>query len=578
MMPTFKILFREFFGQFFESESVSSDLRLRQAIIAVVAFLMAPGMILAIQMYPTYQYTVRAAPELVEPLTRQLTSLFLTFSTVSIGLISALAWAALSFDRRDAMVLGPLPVSRATVVAAKLAALVVFLLGACLPLNLVTAVPFSLVASGHKDLSGVAHHFIAHMVTTTWAAACVFSAIVILRGLLGMTTRGHLASALASLLQFVFVSALLCFFVLAPTMVTIDRRPQNAGITISEIHMTAMPAWMPTRWFLPMYEQLRGTAYPGTRDVARRTAIATLALVVGAIMITFAGYRRQLQLALTPPGSTGAIGGARISRAVARAMLGPNRVAQAVSDFILTTITRNRAQQAPIAINAAIGLAMLILGIARQRGGIGAVVHAPAFVLAVPLVLVFWACIGLRASFFVPSELPASWSFRANAPAATSAYALGTRAAIVALVGPPAVLVALALATLIGGWLTAVFHASFVLLLVVALADFVVLTIGDIPFTHPYHPGHAKLKTRWPLYLFGAYGFGDGLASLELLFLNERQAFVGVLGGAVMVVAIFEWAVRRAGRDWPKPSGEDEEDAFSSVTVLHLATGVPRQA
>jgi hypothetical protein len=576
-MSTFKLLFREFFSQFFESESVTSDLRLRQALIAVVAFLMAPGMILAIQMYPTYQDTVRSAPELVDPLTRQLTSLFLTFSTVSIGLVSALAWAALSFDRRDAMVLGPLPVSRAMVVAAKVTALVVFLLGACLPLNLVTAVPFSLVASGHKDLSGVAHHFIAHMVTTTCAASWVFSAIVILRGLLGMTTRGYLASALASLLQVVFVSALLCFFVLAPTMLTIDRRPQNAGITISEIHMTVMPAWMPTRWFLPMYEQLRGTADPGMGDVARRTAITTLAMVAGAIMITVAGYRRQLQLALTPPASTGAIGRARISRAVARAMLGPDRVAQAVCDFVLATITRNRTQQAPIAINAAIGLAMLILGIARQRGGIAAAVHAPVLVLAAPLVLVFWTSIGIRASFFVPSELPASWSFRANATAATSAYALGTRAAIVALVGPPAVLAALALATLVGGWLTAVFHASFVLLLVVALADFVVLTIGDIPFTRPYKPGHAKLKTRWPLYFFGAYGFGNGLASLELLFLNEPHAFVAVLMFAAMVVAAFEWAVRRAGRDWPEQSGDDGEEALSSVTVLNLASAVPRQ-
>jgi hypothetical protein len=378
-------------------------------------------------------------------------------------------------------------------------------------------------------------------------------------------------------LQFAFVSALLCFLILAPTMLTIDRRPQNAGITISEIHLTVMPAWMPTRWFLPMHEQLRGTASPGMADVARRTALTTLAMAAGAIMITFAGYRRQLQLALTPPASTGPIGGARIIRAVARPMLGPNREAQAVCDFILATIARNKTQQAPIAISAAIGLAMLILGVVRQRGDIMAAAHAPAFVLAAPLVLVFWTCIGLRASFFVPSELPASWSFRANARAATSAYALGTRAAIVALVGPPAVLSALALATLIGGWLTAVFHASFVLLLVVAFADFVVLTIGDIPFTRPYQPGHAKLKTRWPLYVLGAYGFGNGLASLELLYLNEPPAFVGVLLVAAMVVAIFEWAVRRAGRAWSEQSGDDDGGAPSSVTLLHLAPAIPRQ-
>lgn len=190
--------------------------------------------------------------------------------------------------------------------------------------------------------------------------------------------------------------------------------------------------------------------------------------------------------------------------------------------------------------------------------------------LAAPLVLVFWTCIGLRASFFVPSELPAAWSFRANAPAATSAYALGTRAAIIALAGPPAVLVAVALAMLIGGWLAALLHASFVLLLVVALADFIVLTIDDIPYTRPYKPGHAKLKTRWPLYLFGAYGFGNGLASLELLFLDQPAAFVGVLVCAAMVVAVFEWAVRRAGRHWLTPLDEDSEERFSSVISLDL--------
>jgi len=577
-MSPFRVLFREFFGQFFASESVTSDIRLRQGIIAVVAFLMAPGMILAIQMYPTYSYAVRGAPELVEPLTRQLTSLFLTFSTVSVGLVSAFAWDALSFDRRDAMVLGPLPIGRATVVSAKLAALVVFLLGACVPLNLMTAVPFSMIASGHKGISGTVHHFIAHMVATTCAAACVFSAIVILRGLLGMTTRGHLASALASLLQFACVSALLCFFILAPTMLTIDRHPQNAGITISGIHMTVMPAWMPTRWFLPMYEQLRDPQNAAAANVARRSAIATLAMIGGAAFITLAGYRRQLQIALTPAASAGTIGGARLSRALARRLSGSNRVAHAASDFVLTTIARNRMQQALVAINASIGLAMFILELARHRGGLASAVRAPEVLLAMPLMLAFWTCIGLRAAFFVPSELPAAWTFRANAPRGTSAYALATRAAVVAVVGPPTVVAALATAALAYGWPVAARHASFVLLLVVALADFVVLTIDHVPFTRPYRPGHAKLKTRWPLYVLGAYGFSSGLAALELAVWNHRWHSAALLTGAVIAVAVFEAAVRRSGRDWPALPTEEITDDFFKVTALNLSNAAAGHA
>src|SRR3954468_16492031 len=111
-MSPFKVLFREFFGQFFASESVTSDIRLRQVIIAVVAFLLTPGMLLSVQAFPAYEFARFRAPHLILPMTRMLASLFLAYSMVAIGLIGAFLWDSLSFDRRDAMVLGPLPVNR----------------------------------------------------------------------------------------------------------------------------------------------------------------------------------------------------------------------------------------------------------------------------------------------------------------------------------------------------------------------------------------------------------------------------------------------------------------------------------
>jgi hypothetical protein len=71
-----------------------------------------------------------------------------TFSMVAVGFISMYAWEALSFDRRDAMVLGPLPLRAVTFAPAKLGALAAFLACAAASVNLPTAVVFALTMSG----------------------------------------------------------------------------------------------------------------------------------------------------------------------------------------------------------------------------------------------------------------------------------------------------------------------------------------------------------------------------------------------------------------------------------------------
>jgi len=55
------------------------------------------------------------------------------------GVIAAFTWDALGFDRRDAMVLGPLPVGGATIISAKLTALAALLLSGAALVNAMTA-------------------------------------------------------------------------------------------------------------------------------------------------------------------------------------------------------------------------------------------------------------------------------------------------------------------------------------------------------------------------------------------------------------------------------------------------------
>src|SRR5207248_4040022 len=94
-------------------------------------------------------------------------------------------------------------------------------------------------------------------------------------------------------------------------------RPRGRGAGMM-LELRQLPAWMPTGWFFAIYVYLRGTAEPALAAAAQRAVAITMALRPGAIAITIPRYRRQLRLALTPAASTGAIGGARISRAIAR--------------------------------------------------------------------------------------------------------------------------------------------------------------------------------------------------------------------------------------------------------------------
>src|SRR5262249_23764740 len=158
----------------------------------------------------------------------------------------------------------------------------------------------------------------------------------------------------ASILRFVLFSAMLCFIIFVPTALKISGGGRRRPV---ELHMIGIPAWSPTNWFLGLYEWLRGSDSGAEWAASARQAVVfTAIMVAAAISMTIAGYRRQLQLALTPSASTGRLGSARIPRAIAWVLVFRSRVARSVSGFILTTLARSSPQQVTIAINAALGL------------------------------------------------------------------------------------------------------------------------------------------------------------------------------------------------------------------------------
>jgi hypothetical protein len=88
-------------------------------------------------------------------------------------------------------------------------------------------------------------------------------------------------------------------------------------------------------------------------------------------------------------------------------------------------------------------------------------------------------------------------------------------------------------------------------------AQFASLLVDGVPFTRAYPPGHARLKTRWHLYLLGMWAIAYLPVRLELRVLNDALG-IGMLlaeGFAVIVDARDRRAPPRAadGRCLPSP-------------------------
>ena len=555
----FRILWRVFLAQFAANESATSDIQTRRAIIGVITFLVIPGLFLMMRTMSGYEVMVKVArakgtPEIVEVFLAQMAVLFVSYSMISTGVLTVFIWDTLVFDKRDAMVLGPLPLSGRTIVGAKLAALATFLIGTALAVNVVSGLSFGFV-TGAVD-GRVLQHLAAHWAGTIGGAVFIFCTLVVVRGLLVLLVSVHIAETVGSVLQFVFLSAVLCFMMV----------PTATGQVLP-----------PISWFAALFELIRGSAVAALPGLAKCGYIGLPLSVAAAITVTFAGYWKQMRAALAPSARVAAT--ARMRRRLAATIAGPDRVARATSDFVLTTLARSRIQQAPIAIAAALGMAIISIALVTREGGLAELRTPRTVVLWIPIVLGYWIVVGLRASFAVPTELKAAWAFRVHSQWPSASYWSGVRAAMFAFaVGPALFVNALAVLPLLG-WRIAAIHALVVIVAIAIAVQSASLLVDGVPFTRAYPPGHAKLKTRWHLYLLGMFAIAYLPVRWEMLVLNDPWGFATLNATGVAVLVALEIVGRYRARKWVLPPEPEFEDADpEALTFLNLGPGAGHNA
>ena len=574
----FAVLVRSFLNGLFESDLLPDSVDIRQSLVWMAVMFVTPAMWFSLlpAMSGAFDHhpgvwargrelglTAQLQAQ-IEVATWGFELLFLLYSMTVVGFVTVLVWDRVFPDRRDAMVLGTLPIPSRTVLVAKVSALAILIGGFALAINVPSALGMSL-AIGDTGRSVGWRYLVAHLTVMPIAGLFVSCCLIGLQTVLAATGNRRLLQALSVLLQLVCVVALLEILVFSPALAV--RLAGNA-LRLSE---SAVGAWLPPFWFLGLYETIVGTGHRAYHDLA---ITATLA-VSGSLLVVFttylASYRRIVRQAIesVEPRRRGSTPLTRLGRWLTRlAVRHPTE--QVIVGFILKTLARSQFHQLVLAVYVGVALAFIIGGalFLLATGGELSLATPTTLTLSAPLVLSFFTLVGLRLLFNLPSELEAHCVFRLTEADAKTVYLRAARKTLWLALTPIVVV------TLPGYWLLwgagpALGHTVLWLLLAAALTEVLLIGFHKVPFTCAYVPGRANFKWLFPLYLAALNVYAYSTSRLEQVLLSDPVRWTAACGALLVGLVVVVRARDRARSVAIPLTFHDEADHAVELRLSH---------
>ena len=478
-----------------------------------------------------------------------------------IGLMAVVLSPMLFPDETDYSVLTPLPLTRAQLFGAKLAALAIVAGVGVAAINSTWSLAFPMFTGGRWATHGLLARVLAHAVASLAASVWMVTAVMALQGACLLTLPARWRPRFTMALQ---AATLLALLVSIPFLV------RSIGRTLSSATVATAPQmYLPPIWFLGLEQWLldgaRAGGYARAAAAAGIATLTTLAIVAGAFV-------RLFRSAETLAGTVDrrrqrASWRVRLQTLLQRAWLpGPTT---AVVGFATRGLLRNRLQQFVFLLVMGWGFALLSAQIATIAEGRTSVDLRPREAInaavAAPLLVALCATLGLRAAFLLPLDRGAGWVFRitddpSTRPAALDGvtWALGLGAIV------PALLVGVVLQPpLLGG--STVSCLALTVLAVLTLIEIVLAPWRRVPYACSYLPGKRHITYTLAVVL-GAYALFVAIGSNLLRWSSVHPARTLFTGG--LLLALFA-AMRRARlRAWGGlPLQFEDEDPDRTIVI-----------
>ncbi len=511
------LLIRHFLKHFFNSELIPRQAEAKVTLIQILALVSVPGFVIMCMLLRKYARLLPLSPPAAHLASLNEKCLFLYFSMVVIGFVAVLEWDTLFPDRRDYLILSPLPIRETTMFVAKAASLCVFLVLFSVFVNAFTAILYPLFAS--SGLLQAVRFIISHAVSVFAGNAFIFFSCIALQGFLLNIFGPGLFVRISRFVQLFLLVSFLSVFFLMPAVSYESLRQ----------HPTFLNTFAPA-WFLGLYETLLVGPTSEFLPLAYRALSALGLASLGFALSYILAYRRQLRRTLSAGSARRATDSAlrRVVPALSHRFLLRSPKERALFGFIAKTLARSQPHRTYFGAYLGVGLAFVVMGLVTlfSRHGAGSVHVVRSELLSIPLVLSFFMLLGLRVVFSVPAHLAANWVFRLTDGQGVSDCLSGVRKAMLVLGIFPLIIFLLPFYVMWWGWPTASLHMAYCTILAVLLIEILLFRLDRIPFTCTYTPGRANLKLWWPAYLFGLTNYAYTMTELEQRLLPHPTRFL----------------------------------------------------
>jgi hypothetical protein len=443
-----------------------------------------------------------------------------------VGLITVVSWDATFPDRRDVMVLSPLPVAPHTILFAKIAASAAILGIAILALNCASSFAWSLVLGG---IPGALRFFPAWWFTMIASGAFLYCSVLTVQGFSALLLPRRIFLRLSAILQLAAFGLFLGVYFLEPSVIApgIFASAENHWVLASS----------PSYWFFALFNQLNGTLPSELAWLAARAWIGLGIVLCGAAASLLLCYMRTMKKTVEEPdlvpGAAGLHWTPRFGSALETALV----------LFSFRSLTRSRQHRLILAFyfSVVFGIALSLL-----RGELSPPALRPLtpdFLIPTILMMTF-AVIGLRNVFSLPISLTANWILRIAQLCPSEKYIAAARRVQLLFGVLPVWLVAACLALSFRPWNQVLEHLAVLALLGWLFTECSLIGFYKVPFTCSYLPGKSNIQVGFFGLIVVLLMLAISFAPFEQSTLAEPGRFAG-LCFALVAAASGLWIFNR---------------------------------
>jgi hypothetical protein len=551
----FRVLYRVFLLRVIDLELLSADgdtaklLGQFAAVFAGISFLFAaPLFILSGNMPLPMLWTAE--------------HLLIATTMTIVGLFSVLSWDSLMPDRRDVLVLGPLPIRTTTLFSTKLAATTAALGLVIVSLNIFTGLTWPLYFAAANGVWSTVRSLTAYGSTVVLAGIFTYCLVLILQGATMQLLPRQVYLRLSPALQVAACCLFVGLYFLEPSLESRQAlaAPEN----------NALLRWLPAYWFLGLFQQLNGSMSGEFASLAHRAWLGLVIAMCAALGVALAAYFRMLPKLVEQPD---------LIPSVRRSVWWPaavNTTQVAIFLFSARTLLRSRQHRLVVSFYVGVGGAA-VLAYTRLALGEGPVLHGlgatqmRGTVMSATIMLMCVAVAAVRIVFSLPISLRANWIFRMTEQMETARYVAVVRRTLLMMSVIPVWLGLASVLFFLWPPALAAKHLLALALLGGCLVEGALLGFQKVPFTCSFLPGKANVHIAFWISVLLLVPISNVAAHFERSLLDTSP------GSILLILALggILWAARRRNAVLAAAAGRlrFEELATQDVISLELDHG-----